>query len=83
MDIRKYQNEVEKMKQLMDVQSGVVNFVGSRKDLEEKLNTLVEKSAAQKFQIMVMGMFSSGKSSMINAFLGERFCPQKRFRPQP
>ena len=34
MDIRKYQNEVEKMKQLMDVQSGVVNFVGSRKDLE-------------------------------------------------
>lgn len=77
MDIRKYQNEVEKMKQLMDVQSGVVNFVGSRKDLEEKLNTLVEKSAAQKFQIMVMGMFSSGKSSMINAFLGEKILPTK------
>ena len=77
MDIRKYQNEVEKMKQLMDVQSGVVYFVGSRKDLEEKLNTLVEKSAAQKFQIMVMGMFSSGKSSMINAFLGEKILPTK------
>ena len=68
----------------MDVQSGVVNFVGSRKDLEEKLNTLVEKSAAQKFQIMVMGMFSSGKSSMINAFLGEKILAHKStFRHSP
>src|SRR5919108_4506754 len=47
----------------------------SYKDLEEKLNS-VKENLENLFSIVFIGEFSTGKSSIINALLGEKVLPE-------
>ncbi len=44
---------------------------------EESIDNLIEKAADTSFKLLIMGQFSSGKSSFINVLLGEKLLPVK------
>ena len=77
MDFTKYKEEVKKLNGMLDTQEGIIDYLGTREDLHKKIEELKKKNSSNTFRIMVMGAFSSGKSSMVNAFLGENILPTK------
>lgn len=44
---------------------------------EESIDHLIAKAADTSFKLLIMGQFSSGKSSFINVLLGEKLLPVK------
>lgn len=77
MNIKTYQNAAEAIDKQLDLQKQIIEAVGTRDDLIQSIIASKEKVADQAFRILIMGQFSSGKSSMINAFLGEPILPTK------
>ena len=77
MDFTKYKEEVKKLNGMLDTQEGIIDYLGTREDLHKKIEELKKKNSSNTFRIMVMGAFSSGKSSMVNALLGENILPTK------
>ncbi len=77
MNIKSYQNAAEAIDRQLDMQKQIIDTVGTRDDLIQMIMTSKEKIADKTFRILIMGQFSSGKSSMINAFLGEPILPTK------
>ncbi|RZM82641.1 dynamin family protein [Leptolyngbya iicbica] len=48
-----------------------------RKDLEDEVRLVLEKAKSQKFRVAVVGEFSQGKSTLLNALLGEEVQPTR------
>ncbi len=77
MNIKTYQIAAEAIDKQLDLQKQIIETVGTRDDLIQMVMASKEKISDQTFRILIMGQFSSGKSSMINAFLGEPILPTK------
>jgi len=77
MNISTYQDTLEKIDKQIDRQKEIIDVVGTREDLLQVLMSIKEKTSNNTFRILILGQFSSGKSSMINAFLGEPILPTK------
>lgn len=61
---------------LMDEASGVIQDL-SMKKFAERLRQLCEKTNNDSFRIQVVGTFKNGKSTFINALLGEDILPSR------
>lgn len=60
--------------------STISNLIQNRLDLileGEILNSVSKKLKEDKFQVLIMGEFSTGKSTLLNALLGEQALPMK------
>lgn len=75
LNMEKHKKVLERLGKLIDqeLQCAAVispNNTAWREDLGE-----TRKKTGEKFTVLVMGIFSSGKSSMINALIGEELLP--------
>ena len=56
---------------------GVANYLPSYKNLENDINKVNVSVSEQRFRIAVVGEFSRGKSTLLNALVGEEIQPVK------
>ena len=76
-----YNNQKKSLNQLVHKQLGIVNRLDmdSRIKSEEKpsiiLRNLSNRLEDENLVVLIMGLFSSGKSTFVNALLGERILP--------
>ncbi len=55
----------------------IAQSTGTQQDIIEKIMMLKEKNQSKNFKVLVMGEFSAGKSTMINALIGEPILPER------
>lgn len=55
----------------------IAQSTGTQQNIVEKIKTLKEKNQSKSFKVLVMGEFSAGKSTMINALIGEPILPER------
>ncbi len=55
----------------------IAQSTGTQQDIIEKIMLLKEKNQSKNFKVLVMGEFSAGKSTMINALIGEPILPER------
>lgn len=73
--VNKHQEVITQLCDIIEKEQEQIRVVApERAEWLEDLNKTKEKQA-DKFTILIMGTFSSGKSSMINAFIGEDLLP--------
>lgn len=68
---------VEKLQGLAGELTDAFTVIATRSELEEKLKELKCRLGEEQFRVLVMGQFSAGKSTFINALLGEKILPAK------
>jgi len=79
-DHRLLQEQRRKSAALADGLEGMADIVRERLrlvDLSTKLHGRAESVRADKFRVVVVGAFSRGKSTLLNAMLGHDILPQK------
>lgn len=67
MSLNKLQDYIEMSHKLKDM-SGLIPDMSN--ELIEDIDSLIEKTEQEKFNVVVMGEFSAGKSTFLNAMLG-------------
>lgn len=75
-DYAKFKNEKNTIVGLINESAEVVNDI-SLTQYAEGLNTLSKKVDSDSFKIQIVGTFKNGKSTFINALLGEDILPSK------
>lgn len=55
----------------------IAQSTGTQQNIVEKIKALKEKNQSKSFKVLVMGEFSAGKSTMINALIGEPILPER------
>ena len=66
---------LERLGELIDREMGCSVIISPNNTVWKKDLGETRKKTGEKFTVLVMGIFSSGKSSMINALLGEPLLP--------
>lgn len=61
----------------LDKLLAIAQNTGTQQDIIAKIKTLKEKNQSKNFKVLVMGEFSAGKSTMINALIGEPILPER------
>lgn len=80
MDIQKFvaqRNDIMQLCHRLKVIIGGIDNVALKKQLTDRLEDREKKLLTDTFKIVVVGEFSRGKSTFINAVLGSRILPSK------
>lgn len=72
-----YQTAAKNVLKIAEREDKIVNVLKTRDDLQKQLITIKNRLNQEHFRVLVMGQFSAGKSSFINALLGEKILPAK------
>lgn len=77
MNTAVFKETVSKLDGQLDKLLEIARSTGTQQDVVEKIKTLKEKNQSKNFKVLVMGEFSAGKSTMINALIGEPILPER------
>ena len=77
MNTAVFKKTVSKVDKQLDKLLEIAQSTGTQQDIVEKIKTLKEKNQSKNFKVLVMGEFSAGKSTMINALIGEPILPER------
>ncbi len=77
MNTAVFKETVTKLDGQLDKLLEIAQSTGTQQDVVEQIKTLKEKNQSKDFKVLVMGEFSTGKSTMINALVGEPILPEK------
>lgn len=77
MNTAVFKETVSKLDVQLDKLLEIAQNTGTQQDVVEKIKTLKEKNQSENFKVLVMGEFSAGKSTMINALIGEPILPER------
>lgn len=77
MNTAVFKETVSKLDGQLDKLLEIAQSTGTQQDVVEKIKTLKEKNQSKNFKVLVMGEFSAGKSTMINALIGEPILPER------
>lgn len=77
MNTAVFKKTVDKLDGQLDKLLEIARNTGTQQDVIEKIKTLKEKNRSKNFKVLVMGEFSAGKSTMINALIGEPILPER------
>ena len=77
MNTAVFKQTVSKLDEQLDQLLEIVQSTETQQDVAEKIMTLKEKNKGESFKVLVMGEFSAGKSTMINALIGEPILPER------
>lgn len=72
-----FKETVSKLDGQLDKMLEIAQSTGTQQDVVEKIKVLKEKNKSKNFKVLVMGEFSAGKSTMINALIGEPILPER------
>lgn len=72
-----FKETVNKLNGQLDKLLEIVQSTETQQDVVEKIKVLKEKNQGENFKVLVMGEFSAGKSTMINALIGEPILPER------
>lgn len=77
MNTAVFKETVSKLDGQLDELLKITQSTGTQQDVVEKIKLLKEKNQSKNFKVLVMGEFSAGKSTMINALIGEPILPER------
>ncbi len=77
MNTAVFKETVNKLDQQLNELLSIAQSTGTQQDVVEKIYELKEKNQSENFKVLVMGEFSAGKSTMINALIGEPILPER------
>lgn len=77
IDITKLKVDLEKVRSLIIKQGEAVSELKDMETLQKKVKELKSKSEKDEFTVLMIGQFSSGKSSALNVLLEEKILPTK------
>lgn len=77
MNTRNFQEAVASINKEIDKLASVAGNVNAPKNILEQIIELKNSASGDSFKVLVIGEFSSGKSTMINALLGEPILPER------
>ncbi|MBQ8508472.1 MAG: dynamin family protein [Clostridia bacterium] len=77
MNTAVFKEAVSKLDGQLDKLLEIAQSTGTQQDVVEKIKALKEKNQSKNFKVLVMGEFSAGKSTMINALIGEPILPER------
>lgn len=77
MNTAVFKETISKLDEQLDKLLEIAESTGTQQDVVEKIKTLKEKNHSKNFKVLVMGEFSAGKSTMINALIGEPILPER------
>ena len=72
-----FKETVSKLDGQLDKLLEIAQSTGTQQDIVKDIMVLKEKNQSKDFKVLVMGEFSTGKSTMINALVGEPILPEK------
>lgn len=72
-----FKETVTKLDGQLDKLFEIAQNTGTQQDVVAQIKKLKEKNQSKDFKVLVMGEFSTGKSTMINALVGEPILPEK------
>ena len=72
-----FKETVSKLDAQLDKLLEISQCTGTQQDVIESIKILKEKNQCKNFKVLVMGEFSAGKSTMINALIGEPILPER------
>jgi len=72
-----YKNRKNRLIEILDRAASLFNTM-DKDDDETAMRQLIELCEKGRFSVVVVGAFSSGKSTMLNALMGERYLPSFR-----
>lgn len=72
-----FKETVNKFDEQLNKLLEIAQNTGTQQDIVEQIKVLKEKNQSENFKILVMGEFSAGKSTMINALIGEPILPER------
>lgn len=73
--VNKHKEVIDRLCRIIEKEQEQVRVVAPDKTAWLEALDKTKQKQAEKFSILIMGTFSSGKSSMINAFIGEDLLP--------
>ena len=77
MNTAGYKETVRKLDGQLDKLLEIAQSTGTQQDIVKAVQALKEKNQSKNFKVLVMGEFSAGKSTMINALIGEPILPER------
>ncbi len=77
MNTAVFKETVTQLDEQLDKLLAIAESTGTQQDVVEQVLDLKEKNQGKDFKVLVMGEFSTGKSTMINALIGEPILPEK------
>lgn len=77
MNTAVFKETVARLDEQLDKLLSIAEMTGTQRDVVEQVMALKEKNQSKDFKVLVMGEFSTGKSTMINALIGEPILPEK------
>ncbi len=77
MNTGAFKETVRKLDAQLDKLLEILQCTGTQQDVIESIKILKEKNQCKNFKVLVMGEFSAGKSTMINALIGEPILPER------
>lgn len=72
-----YKKNISEILGLTEREKSVIKVIKTRQDLAGQIDTIKSRLNQEHFRVLVMGQFSAGKSTFINALLGEKILPAK------
>lgn len=75
--IKELQEDLAKVRSLIMKQGETISVLNDLETLQNKIKELRSKSEKDEFTVLMMGQFSSGKSSALNVLLEEKILPTK------
>lgn len=77
MNTAVFKETVNRLNEQLDRLLEIARNTGTQEDVIEKIRVLRQKNKSTNFKVLVMGEFSAGKSTMINALVGEPILPER------
>ena len=77
MDTRSYKIALEAINKEIDSIHNIAENANVPETILNQIIELKESSLSDDFKVLVIGEFSSGKSTMVNALLGEPILPER------
>ena len=74
-NLEQHKKVMEKLAEMISREKGCAAIISPKNEALLADMDEVRKKSADKFIVLIMGMFSSGKSSLLNALLGEDLLP--------
>ena len=77
MNTAVFKETVAKLDEQLDKLLQIAESTGTQLSVVEQIKILKEKNQGENFKVLIMGEFSAGKSTMINALIGEPILPER------
>lgn len=77
MNTAVFRETVAKLDGQLDKLFEIAQNTGTQQDVVEQIKALKAKNQSTDFKVLIMGEFSTGKSTMINALIGKPILPEK------